>query len=574
MQAEFSASRKNWLWEAAGLVLFMVIALAYTCGRVGLHFNNFLLSSSDAANIASFSAALDHPNLFTNDVLLSNPANFSFYSTIHIPLIRALAKWFGNFSTPFAFLIFPFTLLHLIGYYWLGREVLKHRWLSLLFSLIVLIPVQLSLSEIWGLWRDMIPRFLFQALLPFILASLMRWGKNPKTWPWLMGAMGLLVYVHPVSLPAWGLALVLSFLFLSPPLPLKQKLVCLTLTSLLFLLVILPFTINYLSTTTFGSHGSIPYGELMEILRKRFISGFIDLNIAFKDFIKLVVISDWLMILLWGFVFIGGFISLFLYIKKKKDSTTLLVLGAWWFAIFLVSIVIPVLDHSLANKLQRLPYEFDLVRNLRFSIPLLILSALFLLLQIKKEVEAKWHFSQNNILSTIVTLIGLLLLIGWAARNNLTSDPAFSQTARCWASGRLVCPFQQEVDLNQQIDLLEKIKQLTPPGSRFLAAADTSELMIRYYSLRPLIYSYKDGGSFIYANLNDLRQWWQQFQEVSQIQSRISRISSLDGWLVFAKKYHADYLILEEKFDPQNYYPRGINNIYSNANYSLFKLTD
>ena len=108
MQAETLTSRKTWLWEVclSGFVRF--IALAYTCGRVGLHFNDFLLSSSDAANIASFSAALDHPQLFANDALLSNPANFSFYSTLHIPLIRILAKWFGNYSTPFAFLIFPF----------------------------------------------------------------------------------------------------------------------------------------------------------------------------------------------------------------------------------------------------------------------------------------------------------------------------------------------------------------------------------------------------------------------------------------------------------------------------------
>ena len=203
----------------------------------------------------------------------------------------------------------------------------------------VLIPFQLNLSEIWGLWRDMIPRFLFQALLPFVSAGLMRWGKNPKSWPWLMAAIGLLVYIHPVSLPTWGMALGLSFLLLSPPMPLKQKLMRLAMAGLLFLLVVLPFTINYLSTTTFGSRGSIPYAELMEILRKRFISGFLDLNIGFKDFIKLVVISDWLMVLLWGFVFVAGLTLLFLFTHQKKDKTTLLVLGAWWFALFLVSVV-------------------------------------------------------------------------------------------------------------------------------------------------------------------------------------------------------------------------------------------
>lgn len=574
MQVNSHSIKKTWFWDAACLALFFIIALVYTCGRVGLHFNDHLLSSSDAANIASFSAALDHPGSFANDSLLNNPANFSFYSTLHVPLIRALAKWFGNYSTPFAFLIFPVTLLHLIGYYWLGREVLKDRWFALIFSLMVLIPVQLNLSEIWGLWQDVIPRFLFQSLLPFELAAVMRWGKKPKSWPWLMAAMGLLIYIHPVSLPAWALAVILSLWIMAPAMPKKQKLLHLVLAGLLFLVVVLPFAFNYLSTTTFGSRGSIPYAELMDILRKRLITGFLDLNIAFKDFIKIAVISDWLMILLWAFVFIGGLVFFFFFIRQKKDKTTLLVLGSMWFSIFFVSVVLPLLDHSLAARLQRLPYEFDLVRNLRFSIPLLLLSALYLLIQIQVESKRRWGKSRSNVISFTFALAGLLFLTGWAVRNILSNEPAFAQTARCWSSGQWVCPFPQEANIVRQIDLLEKIKELTPTGAKFLAAADTSELMIRYFSLRPLIYSYKDGGSFIYANLNSLRLWWQQYNEISQVQSYNSRAAYLDGLLAFARKYHADYLVLEEQFDPQKYYPGNINNIYSNAEFTLFKLAE
>jgi hypothetical protein len=564
-------NRKDCIWEAVCLLIFIVIALAYACGRIGLHFNDFLLSTSDAANISSFSAALDHPELYAGDALLNNPANFAFYSTIHLPLIRMMAKWFGNYSTPFAFLIFPLTFLHLLGYNWLGREVTRDRSWSLIFSLMVLIPVQLNLSEIWGLWRDMIPRFLFQSLLPFVLAAVIRWGKNPRSWPWLMAAVGLLVYAHPVSLPAWGLAVLLSLWLLSPVIPLKQKLMRIFLAALVFVLVIAPFTVNYLSTTTFGTRGILAYSEIMTIMRKRFITGFLDLNIAFKDFIKIVVVSDWLMIFLWGFMVIGGLVLFIL--KRGKTDPILFVLAAWWFGIFIVSVVIPIIDHSLANKLQRMPLEVDLVRNLRFSIPLLLLTVFYLLSQFRLLIVKTTFIKSVKVMFFISILLSGLLLTGWILRNDFIHDSAFFQTARCWSTGRLVCPFLEEEKIQQQLGLLDAVKALTPPGSRIMAATDTSELMVRYYALRPLVYSYKDGAAFIYTNHKDLLTWWHQFQEISRIQALNTRNSFLDVLVAFASEYNADYLILNEEYDSQKYYPQGINNVYSNSGFSLSKLT-
>lgn len=570
MQTDNQKHHKNWIWEAVCISFFLLVALAYASGRIGLHFYDHLLSSSDAANIASFSAALDHPQFFSNDALLNDPDNFAFYNTLHIPLIRLLAKWFGNYSTPFAFLIFPVTFLHLLGYYWLGHEVLKDRWLAFVFSLAVLIPVRLNLAEIWGLWQDVIPRFLFQSLLPFLLAAALRWGRNPKSWPWIMAVLGLLVYIHPVSLPAWGLALFFSLWFLAPAMPLKQKLNRLLLAGLLFLLVIMPFAFNYLSTTTFGTSGSMPYAELMEIIRKRFIPGFLDLPIAFKEFIKIVVISDILMASLWGITLIGG-ILLFLAQKRKKDPI-LLSLISWWAAVFVVSVVLPAVDHALASRMQRLPYQVDLVRNLRFSIPLLLLSFTYLLVQYGAYLRSK-HSVKKRIISFSSAALGMLLLMGWMVRNDFFHNSAFLQTARCWMAGRLVCPFTDENKINDQVGLLGAVKNLTPPGSRILAAADTSELMIRYYSLRPLVYSYKDGGSFIYASLDGLRVWWQQYREMSRILALDSRKPRLDDLVGFAREYNAVFVVLEEEFAPQQYYPASIKNIYSNGDFSLFQLT-
>ncbi len=56
----------------------------------------FAFLDGDAANIASFVAATDHPELFAGDEVLGNPQHFKYYRTIHIPLLRWLGGVFGG----------------------------------------------------------------------------------------------------------------------------------------------------------------------------------------------------------------------------------------------------------------------------------------------------------------------------------------------------------------------------------------------------------------------------------------------------------------------------------------------
>ncbi|MDO8559756.1 MAG: hypothetical protein Q7S23_01825, partial [bacterium] len=175
----------------------------------------FAFLSGDSANIAGFAAALDHPGNFTGDAILSDPANFRFYQTIHLPLIRALTKITGDYGTSFIWLLGWHVLVQAVGFYILGRILFHRRYWAALYAIMTLVPVQLNL-EFWGAWSDPLPRFSFQALLPYLLAAALRWRSSPIAWPWLMAAAGVLVYVHPVSAPGWGLALWLGFVWGAP----------------------------------------------------------------------------------------------------------------------------------------------------------------------------------------------------------------------------------------------------------------------------------------------------------------------------------------------------------------------
>jgi len=256
---------QKWWLDLIYIAIFLIIALAFSIGLIGNHFRDYIFLNSDAANISSFAAALDQPQFFQEDPLLSDPGNFAFYYTLHVPIIRLLGQWTGNYGTGFALLIFPFVFLHLLGYYLLGNVFFKNKLWSLLFSLTLMVPVTLNLGEAWGLMHDIIPRFLFQALLPFVLILVIHYGRQIHHWPWLLALTGLLVYIHPVSFPVWALAVVLSLWVLGDQ-PWRKKFSSLFIGGIIMGLVILPFVINYLSSTEFGSRDLANYHYILNIM--------------------------------------------------------------------------------------------------------------------------------------------------------------------------------------------------------------------------------------------------------------------------------------------------------------------
>jgi len=133
--------------DAIILVGFLLFAAFYQLARLSSGFPNVLLSS-DAANLAGFAAAHQYPQLFPGDLVLSNPANFRLYSTIHIPLLRFLVSILGNFGLAFSVLIGPHVFLQLFGFYWLGRILFRSRFWALILSLMAAAPAPLPLGEV------------------------------------------------------------------------------------------------------------------------------------------------------------------------------------------------------------------------------------------------------------------------------------------------------------------------------------------------------------------------------------------------------------------------------------------
>lgn len=549
------------------VAIFIFLSLAYTLGRIGNTFSRMSLLSSDAANIASFAAALDHPELFFHDPLLSNTDNFAFYFTIHVPLIRLLNHVFGNYGTAFVALLLPTLFVQLIGFYYLGVILYNSRFWATLLALVTAIPVVLPLGEFWGFYIDPLPRILFQALLPFLLGAAIKWGGQLKFWPWIMGCVGLLIYVHPVSAPAWGVAVLLGLWFSIPTIPIRHRLKAMAISGFVFLFVIAPFALNYL--TTFSHSQAKNYDQVMEILSYRFAPGFLDLSIALQTFYQQMIVSSWIHKGLWIWTLIGFVVVVYLHRKIWDQNRQPYILASWWVGLLMISIVVPLIEHGILRALHRTPLEFDLIRGLRYTIPLLWIVSLWSLSKIsslRMEWASKSHQLGNGLWSLIIVLIGLGMMVAWGNQNRFMVRTNMASTYSCWKQEMLVCPKPEAIE---RADFLDAIRVLTPPGSSIFF----QDLAIRYYSLRPITYTGKDGGALGYANHDSLLQWYNQTRELNAISTNIKNDPvAREAYVEFARKYGADYLVYEGTLDTKDENILGLRLVYRNMYGTLYEI--
>lgn len=507
---------------------FALFSILYFLGRwKGAY--PFIFLGGDAANIASFAAAWDHLNLFLGDQALGNPSNFRFYATIHIPIIQSLFRITRDYGSAFISLLAPHIFIQSVGFYILGRVLFKSRYWAVLLAIVTLVPVWLNLGEYWGIYSDPQPRFSFQALLPYLLAATFYWGQQPSSWSWLMAATGSLIYVHPVSTPGWGLAIWLGFLGLKPvSFSFKKQLAYMLMAGVFFLAVALPWLIHYLSNHAHGATAN--YKEIYEIMITSFGKGYLDIPLAIQEFILLMCQKGLLLLATVSFLVI-------LWLRRE-DRKPILLVSLWLVGILIASIGIPMTEQLIARAYNLIPVQLDLVRGLRYIVPILLLLCLWSLVEIVKKY--------GN--TKIVALIGAILVIFWAYQPKpdfLRTGLIFSELLQCWRQGSLVC---MNVADSQSLEALESISRLTPPSARILPLGEIAQaysLAIRYYALRPVVYSYKDAGVLGYANHAEFIKWYQKTQKMKEVEKEKNHQIQLQDVKKLSQELGAQYCLVD-----------------------------
>lgn len=542
------------------LILLLGIACLLSKNLFGDHFMEYSNLSGDAGNYASFAAAKTYPELFQNDPLLSDANNFDLFSTYHIYLTKTLAPILGNFGTAFMVLQLPLTFMQLCGFYFLGRELYRSRLFGFLLAALAFIFVQMNLSEFWGYVTSPIPRFSFQAILPFVLLLVLKNGSNMKRWPFLLAIAAATIYVHSVSAPVWSIAIILSIWFMAPrSTPFSQKLKYMTIALLIFVVVLSPFIVKYFQKTSFGDQDTNSIDEIYAIIDYRLAQGMVDFRTAIKDFSNIAVTSDWLHLSLVGVSLFSlaamNYLSRDSIEKKKVIAVTMWVVG-----IFGMSIVFPMVDFTIADILKRNPIEIQFLRAMRNFFPLFYI--LFL-----------WPFATlyQNSLKLVGKIIPVFFCIGftilWSNNNHFLETPLISRTMDCWREGNIICPENNELAVRDEF--FKAVNEKTPEGALILS----DDLAIRYYSLRPLAFSKKDGATFSFSNHTALLDWYERslmYDELWHLQDNWDEF--IIAYTNFAHTVDSDYIVIEKAYSPTDLYPSDVELVYSNEGYSLFKL--
>ncbi|MGE5777265.1 MAG: hypothetical protein ACM33V_13655 [Chloroflexota bacterium] len=562
-------------FHALVVLLFLLLSIVLTLSRVGTAFRSFALLTPDLGVYASLAAAQDAPTLFTGDPFLSNEKNINSYNMIYVPLIRALQNIFGNYGTVCAFLL-PFVIfIHLTGYYVLGISIFKNPWAGLLVALLLSTPV-MTFYDYWGLVLDALPRFLYQAMLPFLLALSILRGRELKWWPVIMGGVGLLNYVHPLSTPSWTVALMLALWVSAPGLGFWKKTRMMGLSIIVLLLVLSPFVINYVKSTIVETSNTIGYDETMAILQSHIVTmgsstSASALVLFFKGRRGMGFDLTWYLVWLLGIVGIGW--GLIRHGASEKSAHVRQV-AAWLTGILAISGFVPLLEQIIFAYLKRIPPEFELLRTLRYLTPLILLAAFYALWLIRDQLQ------EHNILSQAGSqylLVGasVLLLIVWGVSSGTMRAMVYGaarQNISCWSQGKIICPLpESSMDF---INVMDVIREQTPVGTRVFS--EGQEVAVRYYALRPLTFTYKDGAPLAYTDQERLLIWSEQFERMDEL-ARIRKFpfrhrAFVKGITELAQDTGADCLLLKEPYQAELDYPQQMHLIYTNEHYSLYRL--
>jgi hypothetical protein len=543
--AETSGVGATSVFDGVAVLVFCVTGV----GLVALRGNGeypFVWLGSDAAQLASFAAARDHPDLFENDTLLADPVNHRFYASVHIPLLQWLTRLSGDYGTSFLWLLGPTVVLQLLGFYLLGRALFADRFWALLLAFATSGTTSVfGPGEFWGLWPDCLPRNLYQAVLPFLLLAVLRWRAVPAAWPLLMAGLGASMYLHPVSAPVWGAAAWLGLA--SEHWQTSWRRVSrLLLAGFVFVLVAGPLLLGF---SRQQRPSSPALAEQASKLQDR-VYGFEGSSHPLSQPVLLELSSQH------GVLLVASLLALAILWKLRPDRPqvwrqTL----AWLVGILLVSVGLPLLIQIVAANPHTTNTQRILVRNLRFLFPMLLVQCVWALAVLERACRRAGT-------RLAVLACGLYLLAVWLQANPPMLWP--QEWARRTGWGRSRDP--------DTLAILLTIKEKTPPTARLLSFDDArfEPSAIRYFSLRSLAYCYKDVGPLGHTNDRALLEWGDAQAKYEDLRHRERDASLLEAAVAFARELEADHLLVHAP--PSGVSPRGVVEVYANQSYALFRL--
>jgi hypothetical protein len=229
----------------------------------------------------------------------------------------------------------------------------------------------------------------------------------------------------------------------------------------------------------------------------------------------------------------------------------------------LVSIFLPWGEQMIEKRFRIVPLQTELVRGIRYLVPLMLALWIFPLAGLAQRLKNPW-------LTRGLMALGVVSAVFWMVVNPLQPTGELQKEVACLASGKLICPTKQEF-----AQTLVAIKTITPEKSTFVVMRQdwNNGTDIRYLSLRPLVYAYKDRGFLTLSNHTALERWYELFQFEQAIYRKSTKPDDQRQMAVdFARETHADYLLTDFPYTQDELSSFHLDVVYQNANFMVLKL--
>ena len=324
---------------------------------------------TDEANINGFAAAVDHPEHFALDRMLSDSRQFAWYIPAYLAPIRAVKALGFHYETGNAFIGALIVVLLLFGLRRLFATVSGSAGFGFAAALVLglVFDERSPADETWSILSVM-PRMLFTALVPWVLLLALRCAPSSRRWWIACVVTGLLFHIHPLSAPVLLGALLVAFVAASDE-PWRARLEGAALGVAAAAAVMLPYIVVYSLRyqQTIDADPTIA-ARALQIARSEY--GHLSPGLVLGELVRFRIRT--MRVLLDG-------LALILLLRHRVDRSLRFYVGLG-VGFLLVILAVPFVDNSIAEHLGRRPFQYEMVRGIRF-VDLFLVGALALVVR-------------------------------------------------------------------------------------------------------------------------------------------------------------------------------------------------
>ena len=498
----------------------------------------YVVLNGDTGDVTSFVAAWLYPERFADDLVLDERAKYSFYITLVLPVLAILHVLGVELGKTFIYLMGPICFLQMLGFFRLGLHIYRHAGYATALAVVTLIPVWTISGDLWGTHPVPLVRMVYAAAFPWLILLALRVLERPQRVYAFAFACGAAAYLHLVSGPSVALACFIALLATKPEAERwLDWVIRLTLGGLAFVATIVPYAILYLVVFPGGSDDAL--------IKQSFATApaYLDVSHALAQVTDPTNVGgvswlgrEWV----WLVGFAGLVIAPLLDPSKRVayQFSAALAVG-----LALSSVGIALLDQTIARALDRAPFQLDIVRNLRYLLPVALIGLLGLVQALMVAASRVEEVAQAR-------GKGALIAVAMAALITFFAEPYVR-----YSLPGLIDPHADGAETYRLSQMpsgtLSALRALgaMPAGTRVLALAnDTIALSPRYAARQPVVWTRKDVGMLSYAGHADLAEWAEVDTRVRQMRTTSDPERVLAELCAVVAMTNADVVLLDRKW--------------------------